>query len=141
MKMGEEVCVLKEGNDLYVGNSNGIAKTSSMTSKGNVFCVLALSVTAVFGKTELASVFTDHAVLQRDRPLPVWGVADPGERITVSLGAEITSCTTAADGKWQVELGAQKVSTEPLTLRVVGKESVVRDDILLGDVWLCGGAV
>lgn len=110
-----------------------------MNFTGRVISMLVFSVSDGLAKPELASIFTDHAVLQRDRPLPVWGKADPGEKVTVSLGTETASATTGADGRWEVKLPAQIVSTKPLTLQAIGKETVVLNDILLGDVWLCGG--
>ncbi len=96
-------------------------------------------ITPACAEVTLASVFTDHAVLQRDKPLPVWGKADPGEMITVALGSEKITTTTNPDGKWQVYLPAQPVSKDPLTLTLTGKNTITRSDILLGDVWLCGG--
>lgn len=87
----------------------------------------------------LPAIFSDHAVLQRDKPLPVWGKAAPGERVAVSLGKSRGTATAGKDGRWQVVLDAQPLSAEPLTLTVAGKNRVTREDILLGDVWLCSG--
>ena len=87
----------------------------------------------------LATIFSDHAVLQRDKPLPVWGTADPGEVVDVRLGREKASSPADENGRWQVTLAPQPVSTAPLTLTVTGQNEVTRTDILLGDVWLCGG--
>lgn len=96
-----------------------------------------------WGRAEvtLAALFSDHAVLQRDRPLPIWGWADPGEAVTVALGRESGRAVAGADRRWQVTLKAQPVSVTPLTLTVSagGRSVVVREDVLLGDVWLCGG--
>ncbi len=94
---------------------------------------------AVYAEVRLAQIFGDHAVLQRDQPLPVWGWAEPGEKVTVSLGTEHAQAVAGADGKWIVRLAAQKLSTEPLVLKVVGSNTIERQDILLGDVWLCSG--
>ena len=87
----------------------------------------------------LPAIFSDHAVLQRDKPLPVWGKAAPGERVEVSLGKSRGTTTTGRDGRWQVVLDAQPLSTEPLTLTAAGTNRVTRENILLGDVWLCSG--
>ena len=89
---------------------------------------------------KLAAPFSDHAVLQRDKPLPVWGWTDPGEVVQVSLGASKGEAKAAADGKWMVRLAAQPLSKEPLKLVVSSKgETMTLNDILLGDVWLCSG--
>jgi sialate O-acetylesterase len=78
-------------------------------------------------------------VLQRDRPLPVWGTAEPGEKVAVSLGAQKGSGVADKDGRWTVILPAQPLSKAPLVLSVSGKNHLTRQDILLGDVWLCSG--
>ncbi len=87
----------------------------------------------------LPALFADHAVLQRDKPLPVWGRAEPGEKVSVKLGTEGGDTTAGKDGRWQVTLKPQPVSKAPLTLTVAGKNTVTVKDVLLGDVWLCGG--
>ena len=87
----------------------------------------------------LPALFADHAVLQRDKPLPIWGWAEPGEKVAVRLGTETGDATAAKDGRWQVTLKPQPVSKTPLTLTVAGKNTITVRDVLLGDVWLCGG--
>jgi len=103
-------------------------------------------VTALFGLAlpaaadpVLSNLFSDHAVLQRDKPLPVWGTADPGEKLTVILGERQAETSAGPDGKWSLTLAAQAVSSAPLELVIEGKTTITRTDILLGDVWLCGG--
>ena len=100
---------------------------------------LALATVATRAEVKLPPIFGDHAVLQRDRPLPVWGWADPGEEITVTLGSAKATATAGTDRRWQVKLAAQPMSKEPLTLMVSGKNTITVRDVLLGDVWLCGG--
>jgi sialate O-acetylesterase len=88
-------------------------------------------------------IFADHAVLQRDCPLPVWGTARPGEEITVAFGAEaLKSARAGADGRWSVSLDPMPSSTQPRTLTITGGQAervVVVQDLLVGDVWLCSG--
>ena len=100
------------------------------------FLVFAASARA---DVKLPAIFSDHVVLQRDRPLPVWGWAAPGEPVAVSLGAQKASATAGADGRWIVRLAAQPATKQPLTLTVAGKNTVTVSDVLLGDVWLCSG--
>ena len=79
-------------------------------------------------------------MLQRDRPLPVWGWADPGERVRVTLGNAAPVETTAnAAGRWRVTLPAQRASATPVELVVEGKNRIVVRDLLVGEVWLCSG--
>jgi sialate O-acetylesterase len=100
---------------------------------------LTLSQGTLCADVRLAALFADHAVLQRDRPLPVWGWADPGETVSVKLGQETGEAIAGKDGRWQVTLKPQPVSTTALTFTVAGKNTITRQDVLLGDVWLCGG--
>ena len=61
----------------------------------------------------LAPLFQDHAVLQRDKPLPVWGRAAPGEHVSVAFHDQRVGTTAGADGRWIVYLGAAAASAEP----------------------------
>ena len=82
-------------------------------------------------------LFTDNMVLQQGRPIPVWGTADDGEEVTVSLDGQ-TAKATAQGGKWRVDLPAAKAGG-PFTLTIQGKEKVELKDVLVGEVWLCSG--
>lgn len=95
---------------------------------------------SLYADVRLAVPFQDHAVLQRDRPLPVWGWADSGERVRVTLGNAAPVETTAnAAGRWRVTLPAQRASAMPLELVAEGKNRIVVRDLLVGEVWLCSG--
>ena len=87
----------------------------------------------------LAPLFQDHAVLQRDQPLPVWGRAEPGEHVTVAFHDQRIGTSTDADGRWMVYLAAVPASAEPAELVVTGKNTVTVKDILVGEVWLASG--
>ncbi|MFM7250528.1 MAG: sialate O-acetylesterase, partial [Planctomycetaceae bacterium] len=87
----------------------------------------------------LAPFFGDHAVLQRDRPLPVWGRARPGERVAVRCGGAAAEAVAGPDGAWRVELPALAASSEPREMVVEGDNRLVVADVLVGDVWLCSG--
>lgn len=83
--------------------------------------------------------FQDHAVLQRDQPLPVWGTAAPGEQVTVTFGASSASTTAGADGHWRVTLPPQRVAANPADLVIAGRNTVRLADIVVGEVWLASG--
>ena len=87
----------------------------------------------------LAPLFTDHAVLQRDKPVPVWGRADAGEKITVTLREQTRRTTAGSDGRWIVYLDALPTSTVGVDLAVTGKNALTVRDIVVGEVWLCSG--
>jgi sialate O-acetylesterase len=87
---------------------------------------------------KLPAMFTDHAVLQRDMRVPVWGWAEPGEKVTVAIAGQTHKATADDKGKWRVTLDPLKVG-KPLSLVVEGKNRVELKDILVGEVWLCSG--
>ncbi len=93
----------------------------------------------LWAEVKLAGVFSDHMVLQRDRDLPVWGWADPGEEVTVSFAGQTASTKAAADGSWSVTLKPLTLNKEGAKLTVNGKNRIELNDVLVGDVWLCGG--
>lgn len=87
----------------------------------------------------LAPLFTDHAILQRDQPLPVWGIADAGEKITVTFHGQRAATTAANDGRWIVLLEPLPADAVGAELVVAGKNTVTLSDVLIGEVWLCSG--
>jgi len=91
---------------------------------------------------KLATVFSDHMVLQRDKPVPIWGVADAGETVTVAFAGQKNSAQADATGKWTVKLAPLTASAEPRELRILADHhptSVVVHDVLVGEVWLGSG--
>ena len=104
--------------------------------------ILAFSTLLAFPCLAAADVkphvlFTDGAVLQRGMPVPVWGTADDGEKVTVKFqGQEVA--TTAKDGKWMVKLAELKAGG-PFTLSIEGNNKVEVADVLVGEVWVCSG--
>ncbi|HYE27815.1 MAG TPA: sialate O-acetylesterase [Allosphingosinicella sp.] len=100
----------------------------------------ALFAGAAHAAPVLDPLFSDHAVLQRERAIVVWGEAAPRELLTVSLGGASRSVTAGGDGRWRVELPAMPAGG-PYDLTVVGTKgaSARAQDVLVGDVWLCSG--
>ena len=86
----------------------------------------------------LHPLFTDHAVLQRDVPVPVWGWAEPGQRVKVALAGQSVETTADAKGKWMARLGPYPAGG-PHVMAVSGPKSVEVKDLLVGDVWICSG--
>ena len=99
--------------------------------------VLSLVATAQ-GDVRLAKIFSDHAVLQRDRPIPVWGWAAPGEAITIRFAGRSATATADSEGKWHADLPAMPAGG-PYKLIVSGKNTINVQDVLVGEVWLCVG--
>jgi sialate O-acetylesterase len=88
----------------------------------------------------VANVFQSHMVLQRDKPLNIWGWADPGEEVTISFAGQQAQGKAAADRSWQVTLKPVPANNSPQTLTVRGKIATLKlENILVGDVWIMGG--
>ena len=66
----------------------------------------------------LAALFQDHMLLQRDKPIKVWGWSPAGEKITVSFGGQAETVETGTDGKWMVTLKPMKASDKGRTLKI-----------------------
>jgi len=100
------------------------------------FCCL---VTPALADVSLNNMFGDHMVLQQGIKNKVWGKADPGEAVTVTLGGKTQSTTAGADGAWHVFLDPVQEYGGPHTLTVTGKNTVTFNDVLIGEVWVCAG--
>jgi len=87
---------------------------------------------------KLPTILSDHMVLQRQMPLPIWGWADPGEKVTVTIDAQTHTTKADQEGNWRVILEPLTVG-KPRTLVVAGKNRLQVKDILAGEVWLCSG--
>ena len=98
--------------------------------------LLLAVVAAAQASVKPASIFGDHMVLQRGMPLPVWGTADPGERVTVSFAGQTRTAPAGPDGKWMVRLNPLRASAAPRSL-TIGQVEIT--DVLVGEVWLCSG--
>ncbi len=93
----------------------------------------------LFAGIELSKLFSDHMVMQRNIPVPVWGWAEPGEEITVTIDKQEKKAVAGKDGKWMVKLDPMDVGA-PRKMSVKGKTDTLEfNDILLGEVWICGG--
>lgn len=94
---------------------------------------------AASANVTLPAVISDNMVLQSGKPLPIWGWADPGEEVKVSLEGVTATATADAHGNWSVRLPARKASRSPVSMIVAGKNSITVQNILVGEVWLGSG--
>jgi len=101
--------------------------------------LMASSLPQVRADVKLPKVIGSHMVLQRERPLPVWGWADPGEEVTVKLDEASATAKADAQGDWKVVLPAMKADGKAHTLTISGKNKIELDDILIGEVWIGSG--
>lgn len=103
-------------------------------------CFFVLLATCVSADVRLPTVFSDNMVLQQQRDIPVWGWAEPGERVTVSgsWNDAGVSTKTDSDGRWRVNIETPKASG-PYTLTIKGQNTVRLENVLVGEVWICSG--
>jgi sialate O-acetylesterase len=87
----------------------------------------------------LAPIFKDHAIVQREKPLPVWGRGTPGEKLTITFHDQSLNTTIDSAGRWIVYFEPLEASAEGAELVVTGKETIVVKDLLVGEVWLASG--
>jgi sialate O-acetylesterase len=100
--------------------------------------LLCLLSTAALAEVHLTPVITDHAVLQRDVPIHLWGDASPGETITLSFHGQTTSTTATTVGLWDAWLRPEPAGG-PFVLSIHGSSDLTRSDLLVGDVWFASG--
>lgn len=107
-------------------------------TKTLLFCAVAAAVPSLHAEVKPNPLFSNGAVLQREHPVPVWGTAKDGEKVTVKFQGQSVS-TTAKDGKWQVRLQPLKTSKKPSAMTISGENTVTVDNVLVGEVWVCSG--
>src|SRR6185437_379946 len=89
-------------------------------------------------QVRLPQLISDNMVLQRDKPINIWGWASPSEKITISFDGHTYKTVAAADSGWQIKLRATKAGG-PYTMDIRGRNHITLKDILIGDVWFCSG--
>ena len=87
-------------------------------------------------KVKLPGIFSDHAVLAKKAKVPVFGKADPGEKVVVSFNGQTKETVAGKDGKWRVNLDLANSPEGPFELKV---NNIVIKDVIVGEVWLCSG--
>ena len=103
---------------------------------------LMVAVLAFSGEAKLTTgtPFANNMVLQRNRAVPVWGKADPGEKVTVLFAGQVKTTVASADGSWKVALDPMEASKENRVLKVTGDSgSEEIKNVLVGEVWFASG--
>lgn len=103
-----------------------------------IVAILATAISASADVT-LSPIIGSHMVLQRDSACPVWGWADAGEEVTVEFAGQKKSASPDTAGKWMVKLDAMKANATSQTMTIRGKNTLSLEDVVVGEVWLCGG--
>src|SRR5688572_7981405 len=102
-----------------------------------IFFIL-LATNYCWSNITLPKIFGNNMVLQREKLIPVWGWADPAEKVTIQFNKQIITITAGSDGRWMVKLSAEKAGG-PYTFLATGKNKISFSNVLVGEVWICSG--
>ena len=106
-----------------------------------IFYILFLVVPFLAkAQLQVAKSFSDNMVLQRDKPINIWGKAIPGQMVKVSFFNQNKASIVQVDSSWNIVLNKQKTNSQPQTITITcGKQALIIRNVLIGDVWLCIG--
>lgn len=100
-----------------------------------LFSLFAENISA---NIKMASPFGEHMVLQRNKIVPVWGTASPGEKVTIEFNQQSKSTIAGLDGSWNINLSKLKAGG-PFVMTVTGQNTIRLGDVYIGEVWICSG--
>lgn len=110
---------------------------------GKKLYILLASIAALstYAEIKMPRIFSDDMLLQREKPVKIWGIAEPKAQVGVEFAGQKKSATAAADGKWEVVLDPLSASTElrEMVVSENGKPAKTFRDILVGEVWVLAG--
>ncbi len=86
----------------------------------------------------VSPIFSDNMVLQRGKLDTIWGWSDPGDTVRVEIGDHTATATAGEDNRWQVKIDPPAAGG-PYMVKITGRQTVELHNVLVGDVWLCGG--
>ncbi len=103
-----------------------------------LICLSSVAIQSTAAEMVVSGVFSNDMVLQRETKVPVWGWADPGEKISVSIADQRVEAIADQSGNWRAELAPLKVQRTG-ELVVSGSKQFVFKNVAVGDVWFCSG--
>ena len=106
--------------------------------KKNIAFLFLMCSIVVNANVRMPLLFSDGMVLQRNKPIPVWGWANPDEKVEIHFNKQAKMVQADKNGKWMVSLSAEKAGG-PFELIITGKNKIVIKDVLVGEVWICSG--
>jgi sialate O-acetylesterase len=103
--------------------------------------IIILSVTSLdgFAKFSLPAIFGDGMILQRQKPIAIWGTANAGQIISVLFNDKINKCKTDPNGEWRIKLPKMEAGGPYKMVVNAGNDTSVINNVLIGEVWLCSG--
>ncbi|MFZ4777445.1 MAG: sialate O-acetylesterase [Terrimicrobiaceae bacterium] len=106
---------------------------------------IPIALTAAFfipcarADVKLPAIISDHMVLEKTAKVPVWGTADPGEEVSITLNGQTVKSTADKDGHWTTALNLKDSAPGPFEMTVAGKNKLVLSDVVVGEVWVASG--
>ncbi|MBN2293130.1 MAG: sialate O-acetylesterase [Pirellulales bacterium] len=102
--------------------------------------LLAMAASTTLAEIKLPAIVGDHMVLQRNRPVPLWGWDKPGDEVTVAIAGQTAKAKANDKGRWQVELAPMEAGGpfELVISNSAGDKKTIKD-VLVGEVWVCSG--
>jgi len=112
-----------------------------MKNRSSLSFLLALwcAVSGAQADVKLPAIISNRMVLEKAERVPIWGKADPGEDVEVSLAGQTVKTQAGADGKWSVALDLKAVGPGPFEMTVQGKNKLTLADVAVGEVWVASG--
>ncbi len=105
-----------------------------------LLAVFGAACGAASAELRVHHIFDSNMVLQRDKPVRVWGWAEAGETVSVNFGKQSKQVKAGKDGQWEVDLAPMPASAQPRTFAVKGKgHTITYTNVLVGDLWVLGG--
>ena len=107
-----------------------------------LYALVLLSVLGAnnsYAKILLPQILSSNMVLQRNKPINIWGFGAVGEKVTINFAGQTKTTVTDDQGNWIVVLSPLKTSAMPQKMTISGSNKIVLDNILVGEVWLCSG--
>ncbi|MBN2775281.1 MAG: sialate O-acetylesterase [Prolixibacteraceae bacterium] len=102
------------------------------------FILLLVFSLSANGNIKLPKIFSSNMVLQQGIEIPVWGWADPGERVNVTFNNSTERIRADKEGKWRVSLPVQEYGG-PYIMTITGNNSITFKNVMIGEVWVCSG--
>lgn len=104
------------------------------------FIALLFSITAAFADVRLPAIIGSHMVLQQKATVKLWGWSSPAEKIVIQPSWDTTSYTIVAGrgARWTASIKTPAAGG-PYTIKIKGSNQIILDDVLIGEVWVCGG--
>jgi sialate O-acetylesterase len=109
------------------------------STRSLLLLILNLLITSLHANVTLPAIFGDNMVLQQGMVVPVWGKADPEEKVTVSVAGQSGAAVADAKGRWLVKLPKLKADGAPVTVTIKGNNTINLTNVLVGEIWLGSG--